>query len=800
MKTKQIILRNLGIAILTIGMTACNGPEERKAKYKEEGRQYLQAGDYDKASLAFRNVQQIDPKDWENHFLIGEVLSKQGKLEAAFREYSLVVNQDPANVMARIRVGQIMLMSHHVDQAEKMVDEALEKQPDNVEALVLKAGVQSSKNDNDSAIVTIEKALQINPDDIQAILMQGSIYAKLNKLDQAIELLKAAIDKHPENTQLLSMLGGFYVRKHMLPEAEATLATIIKVDPDDVQHYKSLALFQVATNQVDKAEATLREAVQKLPDNETAKTNLIDFLVEKRSPDMAIAELLPMVEKNPQAYDLKFKLANLQMSKKDAAGAEQTLKEVVEQDKLGPAGIRARDKLAAIYVLTRRMDEAKALVKEVLEANPRDNDGLSLRGEFALMDHKAPEAIADFRSVLVDQPNNIAVLKMLAAAHMMNNEDTLAKENLEKVVAAAPKDEAAWLDLAGLYMKVGQKDQAKQQIENLLKNYPDSLKGQEAMFKIALAEKQWDKAQDVAKQIQQLYSKDAVGWYMSGLGYQAAKKYEPAAEAFQQALQKKPDAIEPLNELIKCYMELKQPEKALEKLQHIVKQMPNHVVAYNLMGGVYLVQQKFSEAKAAFLKTEELKPDWFAPYRSLAVIDLAQKNKDAAIAVLTKGIEKTKGSLELVVDLARIYRAAGEHRKVLALFEESYKLHPESVVVVNNLASYLAEYPQSPGDLERADKLAEPLLKSNNPALMDTVGWIAYKQGNYSKARDILSKVLEIEPRALLTHYHLGMTYAKLNDSANAIEHLQKVVNGKGSFDGMDIAKETLKKLQDHLL
>jgi tetratricopeptide (TPR) repeat protein len=287
---------------------------------------------------------------------------------------------------------------------------------------------------------------------------------------------------------------------------------------------------------------------------------------------------------------------------------------------------------------------------------------------------------------------------------------------------------------------------------------------------------------------------------MSGLGYQVANKFEPAAEAFQQALQKKPDAIEPLNELIKSLMELKQPEKAVDKLQQITKQMPNHVVAYNLMGGVYMSQQKFSEAKVAFTKAEDIKPDWYAPYRSLALIEMMQKNRDAAINVLTTGIDKSKGSLELVLDLARIYRAAGEHKKVLALFDASYQQHPENLVVVNNLASYLTEYPQADGDLERAAKLAEPLLSSNNPALMDTVGWVAYKQGNYVKAKEILSKVLEIDPRALITHYHLGMTYAKLNDSTNAIDHLQKVVNAKGTFDGMETAKETLKKLQDHLL
>lgn len=796
MKTKQIFLRNLGIAILTTGLVACNGAEGRKAKYTEEGKQYLEAGDYEKAALAFKNVLQIDPKDWGNHYQIGEVLSKQGKIEQAFNEYRTVVAQDENHVMARVRVGQLLLLNRNADDAERMADEALAKEPNNVEALVLKAGVQTAKNNSDAAIATIEKALQTSPDDVSATLMLASIHARVDRTDKAVSILKQAIEKKPDNVPLRSMLAGLYARNQKIPEAEEMLTSISKIKPQEVQHYKNLALFQVATNQVDKGEATLRAAVENNPDSEVAKSYLVDFLMERRSPDIAIAELLPMIEKNPEAYDLKFKLIGVQLAKKDIPAAEASLKEVIEQDKLGPNGIKARDKLAAIYALSRRVDEAKALIKEVLEANPRDTDSLTLRGEFALAENKIPEAIADFRSVLVDQANNVRVLKMLASAHIRNNEDSLARENMEKVVAAAPADETARLDLASLYIKAGQKDQAKQQIDALMKNNPKSLKGLEAQFKLDIAEKQWDKAQAVAKQVQELDTKDPTGFYMSGLGYQAANKLENSIEAFQQALNKKPDAVEPLNELIKTHMALKQTDKALAKLQQIVKQQPEHVIAYNLMGGVYLSEQKLAEAKQAFQKALAIKPDWYVPYRSLALIELSQKNIAEASSILKDGIGKTKGSLELVLDLSRIYHSQGEHQKVIDLYEESYKSHPDSVVAVNNLASYLSDFAATPENLARAAKLVEPLAKSSNASLLDTVAWIAYKQGNYEKSRDMLLKVIDLDPNSLISLYHLGMTYFKLNDNAKAKDYLQKAVEGQKPFDGLDVVNETLKKIQ----
>jgi tetratricopeptide (TPR) repeat protein len=446
--------------------------------------------------------------------------------------------------------------------------------------------------------------------------------------------------------------------------------------------------------------------------------------------------------------------------------------------------------------LTKRQDEAKALIKEVLEANPRDSEALTLRGQFALAENQIPEAIADFRSVLVDQPSNVPVLKMLAAAHIRNNEDSLARENIEKVVAASPNDEGARLDLASLLMKAGQKEQAQQQVDSLLKNNPKSVRGLEAQFKLYLTEKQWDKAQAVAKQVQDLNQADPTGFYMAGLGQQAANKLDAAIEAFDKALSKKPDAIEPLNELIKTYMALKQPDKAIAKLQQVVKQQPDNVVAYNLIGGVDLSQQKFSEAKTAFNKALEIKPDWFGPYRSLALIALQEKNKAEAINILKTGISKTKGVLELVMDLSRIYHSDGEHDKVIALYEESYNAHPDSVLAINNLASYLSDYAPTSPNLARAAKITEPLSKSTNANVVDTIGWIAYKQGDYGKAKDMLQKAIELQPNALISHYHLGMTYFKQNDKAKATEELQKVVDAKVVFDGLETAKETLAKIQ----
>jgi len=138
--------------------------------------------------------------------------------------------------------------------------------------------------------------------------------------------------------------------------------------------------------------------------------------------------------------------------------------------------------------------------------------------------------------------------------------------------------------------------------------------------------------------------------------------------------------------------------------------------------------------------------------------------------------------------------SSGENAKVLALYEDSYKRYPDSAMAVNNLASYLSDYADTPENLERAAKIADPLAKSKNASFLDTVGWIAYKQDKLDYSKEILSKALEADTASPITNFHLGMLYFKQKDLLKAAEFLQKAVDSKANFDGLDKAKETLEK------
>jgi len=213
-----------------------------------------------------------------------------------------------------------------------------------------------------------------------------------------------------------------------------------------------------------------------------------------------------------------------------------------------------------------------------------------------------------------------------------------------------------------------------------------------------------------------------------------------------------------------------------------------------LLGGVYLSDKKYPEAIDAFKKSVAIKPEWSIPYRMIAMAHVAQSNKADAIKTYQEGIDKTKGSMDLVNDLVAIYHSDGARDKAVALYEDALKQHPESMEALNNLVSYLTDFGDETG-LERAAKLAEPLAKTNNANMLDTAGWVAYKQGNFAKAQELLLKVIALDPESAISNYHLGMTHYKQKNNALARELLQKAIDKKVNFIGQDEAKETLKTI-----
>lgn len=88
--------------------------------------------------------------------------------------------------------------------------------------------------------------------------------------------------------------------------------------------------------------------------------------------------------------------------------------------------------------------------------------------------------------------------------------------------------------------------------------------------------------------------------------------------------------------------------------------------------------------------------------------------------------------------------AMGDTTLSFDYFETALEFNPDNTVAANNYAYFIA---LSGGDLDKAQQLSESSLRndeSNNPTNLDTLAWIYYLKGNYMKAYELQTKVMEL--------------------------------------------------------
>jgi Flp pilus assembly protein TadD len=287
----------------------------------------------------------------------------------------------------------------------------------------------------------------------------------------------------------------------------------------------------------------------------------------------------------------------------------------------------------------------------------------------------------------------------------------------------------------------------------------------------------------------------ATGYYYMGLALQANGKVNESVALFEQSLEKSPNAVEPLIAVAKSWLALKQPEKALERANQAISNNSKNFLAYNLKGEILILQKRTDEAVAAFQKANEINPKWPVPYDNLAKISLLNKNLTKAITTLESGYKETK-DVSLAIKLAALYASNGNEDKARVLYEELLAARPGLEVVKNNLAMLLLRGEPSQSDLDKALELTKGFALSENPVLIDTLGWVHYIRGENKEAVTILKRAYKDDLPIPDVSYHLGMAYYKAGSINEAREMLEKALSYERTFPGVEEAKQILSEIK----
>jgi Flp pilus assembly protein TadD len=185
----------------------------------------------------------------------------------------------------------------------------------------------------------------------------------------------------------------------------------------------------------------------------------------------------------------------------------------------------------------------------------------------------------------------------------------------------------------------------------------------------------------------------------------------------------------------------------------------------------------------------QLNPGGAQPVQWFVQNEVALGDTDTALSTWQTWINAHPNDTHGYELLGSLQEAKGNTSGATDSYKKALQLDPNDAAAANNLAYIMVEGGQN---VDVALNLAQTARRNapNSPQTADTLAWVYYAKQDYSAARDLLETATKDAPDDASIHYHLGMTYSKLNDKTNAQLHLKKAQtlapNSKTGKDATD--------------
>ena len=141
--------------------------------------------------------------------------------------------------------------------------------------------------------------------------------------------------------------------------------------------------------------------------------------------------------------------------------------------------------------------------------------------------------------------------------------------------------------------------------------------------------------------------------------------------------------------------------------------------------------------------------------------------------------------LGTIYDMQKRFDLAEQH------YRAALGINPDFAPAANNLAYLLVSQDKNIDEALGFARKAKEVL-TDDPSVMDTLGFVYYKKGLYDSAIGEFTDSLDRLPDNPVVHYHLGLAYYKKGEGDRAKIQLQKALDLDQNFDGAAEAQKIL--------
>lgn len=432
--------------ILGLGLlAACDTAEERAEKHFQTALEHLENGDFERATIEFRNVFKLNGTHKKARLTFARMQRERGAIPEAYGQYLRLVEQYPDNLEGRQALAEMALESGDWEEVERHGRAAAEIAPEDPQARSVLAALdyRAATSNRDSAAQaaayeTAQALLTENPDLISAHQVVIDKLILDRDWSAALAALDAALQTSPDFTALYTRRLAVLNEMGDMAGIEAQMLDMTRRFPDDPDINSLLVNWYLTNKNFEAAEAYLRSEVDPDAERPDNRIRLIRFLHDYRSPEAALAELeAALATTGPHDTAYRSLRAVFAYENGNAEAAITELQDILTKAEPSAETNNIKTTLARMLSATGRTEQAKALVDEVMTADARHVGAAKIKARWLIEEDRTGEAVALLRAALGESPRDAQLMTLLASAHERDGNRDLMAEMLSLAVEAS---------------------------------------------------------------------------------------------------------------------------------------------------------------------------------------------------------------------------------------------------------------------------------------------------------------------------------------------------------------------------
>jgi tetratricopeptide (TPR) repeat protein len=410
---------------------------------------------------------------------------------------------------------------------------------------------------------------------------------------------------------------------------------------------------------------------------------------------------------------------------------------------LEPGRVEARQVIAAIYIRQDKVDEAFIFIDSLIETSELD-DALLFPPLLGIMAReKNTETVLAVSRRIADKHPNRAYAQHLHG--MLATQNGLSEEALEYLDRSLALEEIKGVHAARarVLLRLGRSGEAVVSLKKAVDKKPDDQNLRLTYARLLVDIKEYDKARVEFERLHQASPDDAELMYTLGLLSLESQRLDDAEKYMMMLVRMNEREGEAQYYLGRIYENRRQYDIAIDWYRQV------HVGDYQFdarlriadMLGLSGRTDEAVEHLDSMLKGSQSNGSLVRIYVAKGELLRLARRYQESMKVFNTALEIVPGNSDLLYARALVAERLGKIDQLEADLKFILKTEPDNAHALNALGFTLADqtdrYEEAHAYLKRAIE-----IMPDDPAIIDSLGWVHYRLGNYDEALRLLRKAL----------------------------------------------------------